>query len=68
MESVFKLAAGAVFLIAVPVVAGTWLLGTPDHLAGMITIFMGVVLAMFLVGVMVSSPPGSNGRTQPAPD
>jgi len=56
------------FLVAVPIVAGAWLISISDQAAGLITMGMGVVLAVFLVAVMVSSPPGGSGRTQPSPD
>ncbi len=64
----FRLAGGIAFLIAVPIVAGEWLISTSNQAAGLITIGMGVVLAMFLVAVMMGSPPGRSGRTQPSPD
>jgi hypothetical protein len=67
-RNVLKLALGTAFLAAVPIVAGAWLIGTSNQAAGLITIGMGVVLAMFMAGVMISSPPGSSGRTEPSPD
>lgn len=63
-----KLVAAVVFLTAVPLAAGAWLLGTPDQMEGMITIMMGVVLAVFMLGVIFSSPGAGGGRSGPAPD
>lgn len=61
-------AAGTVFLVAVPIVTGAWLVGTSNQATGIITIGMGIVLAIFLAAVMIGSPPGSSGRTEPFPD
>jgi hypothetical protein len=68
--NVLKLAfaVGTVFLVAVPIVAGAWLVGTSNQATGIITIGMGIVLAMFLAAVMIGSPPGSSGRSEPFPD
>lgn len=60
--------AGAAFLIAVPLAAGVWLFGTSNRLAGMVTISMGLVLAIFVTAVLASSPPGGAGRVGPSPD
>ncbi len=63
-----RLAAGTAFLVAIPIIAGVWLVGTSNQLAGMITISMGLILAIFMLAVMLSSPPRHAGRMGPAPD
>ena len=63
-----KVAVGIAFIVAVPIVAGAWMIGTPNQAAGIITILMGAVLAMFLVGAMISYPSGTSGRAEPSPD
>ena len=63
-----KVAVGIAFIVAVPIVAGAWMIGTPSQAAGIITILMGAVLAMFLVGAMIGYPSGTSGRAEPSPD
>lgn len=65
---VLKVGVAVAFLVAVPLVAGAWLLGTPDRTEGMVTMMMGVILAMFMLGVIFTTGPGSSGRSGPAPD
>jgi hypothetical protein len=61
-------AVGIVFLVAVPIVAGAWLIDTPSQAAGIVTIGIGIVLAIFLAAIIIGSLPGSSGRTEPFPD
>jgi hypothetical protein len=63
-----RLAAGTAFLVAVPLIAGVWLVDTSNQLAGMVTITIGVVLAIFMMAVIFSSPPMRAGRMGPSPD
>ncbi len=63
-----RLAAGTAFLVGIPIIAGAWLVGTSNQLAGMITISMGIILGIFMMAVILSSPPRHTGRMGPAPD
>lgn len=62
------LAAGTAFLVAVPLIAGVWLVETSNQLVGMVTISIGLVLAIFMMAVIFSSPPSSSGRMGPSLD
>ncbi len=63
-----KLATGTAFLVGLPLVAGVWLVSTSNQRAGMVIIGVSVVLAIFMMAVMLSSPPGHAGRLGPSPD
>ncbi len=65
---VLKLATGTAFLVGLPLIAGVWLVSTSNQLAGIIIIGAGVVLGIFMLAVMLSSPPGRAGRLGPSPD
>jgi hypothetical protein len=67
--AVLKLAFGVGFLVAVPMIAGIWMLGTPNQTLGLVTMFMGILFGVFLVGALISGgSPAGGGWTQPAVD
>jgi len=57
------LALGTVILAAVPIILGAWQIGTPNQAAGIVTIGVGVVLAMFLSVILVGYPGGVSGTS-----
>ena len=44
-------------LLAIPLVAGAWLIGSQDEPIGFILLSMGLVLSLFAAIVLLGSPP-----------
>jgi len=59
---------GTAFLAAIPIVLGALQLETPNQAAGIVTIGVGVILAMFLSAVIAGYPGSSGGTSGPLPD
>lgn len=64
---VLKLIGGLAIIVLLPIIAGAWFFSFSDHTFGMITMLMGVVLAMFIVPTIASSYQ-AGGRIEPSPD
>jgi hypothetical protein len=63
-----KLAGIMTLVVAVPIVGGALQLGTPNQTEGLVTIWIGVLLGVFMIAVLVSQPPGSGGIGGPSVD
>lgn len=62
-----KLIGGIAIIVLLPIIAGAWFFSASDHTFGMITMLIGVVLAMFMVPIVASSYQ-AGGRIEPSPD
>jgi len=62
------LALGAAILAIVPVVLGAWQISTSYQATGIVTIGIGIVLALFIMAILVGYPGASGGRFEPPLD